>query len=387
MASSFKRSHQKRQNSAGVVVRQAYQTSALLENMKISSVPEPCPFPNLPPPQKVLLTGATGFLGRHVLYELIKRPIKLACLVRASNISSGTKRLKEVIETMPLSLEKKQKALQSIEVVLPQDLHDKNKLPSFDCLIHTAANVSLSSSFSQSFDDNVGLTQKLYRIAQKNNAHFVHVSTLSVFVSSDFPQTVISPISSLSQTSRLFGNYAATKYLAEAFLFSQKDIPLSVYRLGQLASSLWYSPNHDPIQSIIHATKLSGLPSWFVPNSNDQTDLVSTMEVASILVQHLCSPNVYHLASPKSLSSLQMFEALTKTFPQSLFHRNHWENHKQASRALLRYSNPCMHQKYPYWDVFQSSHHVYENSLINRPAHTVFSHMLQYSATPPYQTL
>jgi thioester reductase-like protein len=53
------------------------------------------------PPRHILLTGATGFVGAFLLYELLQRTqAKIHCLVRANNPDEGLKRLQNTPGTI-----------------------------------------------------------------------------------------------------------------------------------------------------------------------------------------------------------------------------------------------------------------------------------------------
>lgn len=357
-------------------MRQEYLTKPLLEKMGIYSIPPFMDQKTHIKPLTVFLTGGTGFLGSHVLFYLLKKGIKVYCLVRASDNTSAYERIVEALKGFPLT----SCEISNIQCVL----HDKweDFTASFDCLIHTAGNISLSSSFDQSFSDNVILTQNMYKLAHQHHAHMVHVSSLSVLVSSDLPSGALYPKAQLSCIQKTHGVYATTKFLAEAFLLNHQTLPLSVYRLGQLASTPFKLASSDPLWHIIDAFAQDGFPCFVRPCSYHKTDLLDTNHVAKFIVDNLTTPKIYHIASPVSLSSQEMFECLTQSFPKSLngatSNQTAWNNHKKARRALLRYSDNNLFQKYPYWDVFQSSRHSYEKTPITQSALSVFEAMIQY---------
>lgn len=50
------------------------------------------------PPQRVLLTGATGFLGVHILASLLRDThVDVFCLVRAGNEEEALQRLEDTL--------------------------------------------------------------------------------------------------------------------------------------------------------------------------------------------------------------------------------------------------------------------------------------------------
>ena len=119
---------------------------------------------------KALLTGATGFLGRRVLRQLVAEGVEVRCAVRASSCLDGINELKakhgDQIETVMMNLANEDechKAASGCDVVL-----------------HLAA--ALSGCASGLFQNTVVPTRELVRVSSEAGVkRFVLVSSLGVY--------------------------------------------------------------------------------------------------------------------------------------------------------------------------------------------------------------
>lgn len=92
---------------------------------------------------RILLTGATGFIGRHVLRKLLQRGHRVTAIVRASNTATGEERLRSLMRSCGWPDEWNQQ-LSVIEGALPnlsaiQSLALNKAMASCDRVIHCAA--------------------------------------------------------------------------------------------------------------------------------------------------------------------------------------------------------------------------------------------------------
>ena len=131
---------------------------------------------------KVLVTGATGFLGIHVLKELMDRKVKTAALVRSSQLPSKD-RLQGLLAyyfDSPLTDE-----VESYVTVVDSDITDPNlkeklKDVQFDTIVNCAALVKHFAVDDSIEKVNVGGVKNLIGIAKDRGARLVQISTLSV---------------------------------------------------------------------------------------------------------------------------------------------------------------------------------------------------------------
>ncbi|MBE0675014.1 MAG: NAD-dependent epimerase/dehydratase family protein [Bacteroidales bacterium] len=146
---------------------------------------------------KILVTGATGFLGSWVLSRLVTQYGKENVVGTGRNVTKSVKMEEEGF------------------VIVRGDLTDpsfvKNYLQGFTHVVHCAAKSSLWGSYDSFYRSNVVATQNLL-----NEIHgierFIYISTPSIyFMFSDRFQ--VREDSALP--SRFVNHYTATKYLAE----------------------------------------------------------------------------------------------------------------------------------------------------------------------------
>ena len=132
----------------------------------------------------VLLTGAAGFLGIHVLKELIERKEgKIFCLVRQSDAISPEDRLKNMLMYYFDSIFEEAFAEQIS--VLNADITDDTLQAvlapvHYDTLINCAACVKHYASDDQIERVNVHGVENLIRSVREKNARMIQISTVSV---------------------------------------------------------------------------------------------------------------------------------------------------------------------------------------------------------------
>ena len=132
----------------------------------------------------VLLTGANGFLGIHVLAELLKKDdIHIIALVRGSKGISGKDRLLALMAYYfddPLEDEVEKKVTVIESDVTSMSLLDELKNEKFELIINCAALVKHFAADDSIERVNLGGVKNLIGVALAHNARMVQVSTLSV---------------------------------------------------------------------------------------------------------------------------------------------------------------------------------------------------------------
>ena len=130
----------------------------------------------------VLLTGATGYLGIHVLRELIDTDAPtITCMVRGKDQQSAEHRLKNLLFYY---FEKSFKELFGSRIFVvngdvTQDLTALG-LDKIDTVFNCAANVKHFSKGTDIEDVNIGGAQRCVEFCLKTGAQLVHVSTTSI---------------------------------------------------------------------------------------------------------------------------------------------------------------------------------------------------------------
>ena len=172
---------------------------------------------------KVLITGSEGFIGSHLVEELIKSGYKVRCFVLYNSFNSYG---------WLNNLEKE--ILNNCEVIFG-DIRDancvKNAVRGMDVIIHLAALIGIPYSYTASesyIDTNIKGTLNLLNAAKGSNINkFIHTSTSEVFGSAQYlPMNENHPINCQSP-------YAASKAGADSLVMSYKksfDLPVTILR-------------------------------------------------------------------------------------------------------------------------------------------------------------
>jgi len=135
-------------------------------------------------PRRVLLTGATGYLGSHVLFELLRRNAKhIYCLVRSGKGQSSEERLKTVFMyyfagMIDESVLKKVTVIDSD--ITDSGLIDCVKDLDFDTIINCAASVKHFAADDSIEKVNYGGVLNLIDVAKAKDCTLVQISTESV---------------------------------------------------------------------------------------------------------------------------------------------------------------------------------------------------------------
>ncbi|HWB94941.1 MAG TPA: AMP-binding protein, partial [Puia sp.] len=193
------------------------------------------------PPQKILLTGATGFVGAYIMAALLRATsTTLFCLVRAKGDKTAGQRIMANLEAYGLG----DPAFESRIVPVRGDLADPGLgidgarydelAQTVDHIYHVAAHMDLQSSYSQLKPANVGSVIELIRLASTARLKkLIYASTLAIFSGGrEGIRYEIDPIDD-ERHARAFG-YSGSKWVAEKILLDTmaRGLPAQVHRLG-----------------------------------------------------------------------------------------------------------------------------------------------------------
>ncbi|MGN1195437.1 MAG: amino acid adenylation domain-containing protein, partial [Acutalibacteraceae bacterium] len=192
----------------------------------------------------VLLTGAAGFLGIHILYELIHRYTgKIYCMLRDKKNTSAEKHLNTIFfYYFEESL--KEKYADRV-IVLNGDVTDLRSFDKFlqykiDTVINCAANVKHFSKGTDIEDVNLYGLLNVIDFCKQADARLIHVSTMSiggVYIGTP------GEVTSLEETDLYFGQqqiskYTMSKFLAERAILDEaaKGFNAKIMRVGNLSA-------------------------------------------------------------------------------------------------------------------------------------------------------
>ena len=171
---------------------------------------------------RYLVTGGTGFLGRHVLARLLARPdAEIFCLVRSPSRLSA--------RTSDLAGHQRLTAIRGDLTVDGLGVSDEDAatLAGVDHVLHLAAVYDLTASDAANRAANVEGTRRVIELAERIGARLLH-HVSSVAVAGDYPGRFTEADFDAGQ--HLHSPYYATKFAAEALVRTQTGVPWRVYR-------------------------------------------------------------------------------------------------------------------------------------------------------------
>jgi thioester reductase-like protein/short-subunit dehydrogenase involved in D-alanine esterification of teichoic acids len=172
-----------------------------------------------------LVTGGTGFLGRHVVGRLLERPdARVLLLVRRQSLA----KLDALTARWPQAGRLEPVVGDITDPLLGLDSQERDRLRgSVDHVVHLAALYDMTADEETDHRVNIGGTQEALALAGDLQARcFHHVS--SVAVAGDHRGRFTE--SMFDEGQRLPSPYHATKFEAERLVREQRDVPWRVYR-------------------------------------------------------------------------------------------------------------------------------------------------------------
>ena len=275
----------------------------------------------------VLLTGCTGFLGIHLLRNLLldDNVKKIYCIIRNKINLNGKKRLYKMIEYYFNSDESLLSLIEEKVIVLNGDISktqlglDKKTYidaqENVSCVINSAANVRHFAKLEQLRKDNVQSVQNLIEFCGKK-IFFAHISTLSIAgFHGDNTENKIFDENTLYIKQEFNNNpYLVTKFEAEKKIFEATEIGLNanIFRLGNIMprfSDGVFQQNANQnvflgalkaiIDSKVIAKDFLGLKVEFSP-----VDECSKMILS--LLKNSAPNSIYHILNNKEISLFEL---------------------------------------------------------------------------------
>ncbi len=198
-------------------------------------------------PTRILLTGATGFLGGYLLVSLLQRTsARVVCLVRAADLATARKRLEGNADQYGLTIDFARVDVRLGAVDQPQLGWDEPTWASeaelCDTIMHAAANVSFLPNFDRLRPVNVDSVTTLLRLAAAARPKRVHlVSTYAIFNAAEYNGTTLAREEPARGDGTGFRRgYPASKWAAERLggLARDRGWNVTVHRAGLLWGDL-----------------------------------------------------------------------------------------------------------------------------------------------------
>ncbi|MGB9376477.1 MAG: amino acid adenylation domain-containing protein [Mycobacteriales bacterium] len=243
-------------------------------------------------PRRVLVTGATGYLGAFLVRELADRTdAELYCLVRAADEAAGFERVRKTMETYLIWDET---LIDRIHVVCG-DLAEPGLglaeqqwaelARSVDSIYHSGALVNFLYPYTVLKAPNVDGTAEILRLAATSVLKAVHyISTIDVFLQTDIPRPYLEdePLVPLDVPE----GYARSKWVADHVVRKARDmgVPCCIYRPGMMISHTDTGATQDNDYLLVEIKGL--LEFGVVPEANFMFDAIP-IDFASKAIAHI----------------------------------------------------------------------------------------------------
>jgi long-chain acyl-CoA synthetase len=261
---------------------------------------------------KVLLTGANGFLGTHIALELVENTDdKIVALIRAENYEKALRRLKrawwdwpELIRALDNRIEVIHGDVTIEKLGLEKFLYDSLVL-GLTHIIHTVADLRLHAPIEELRKTNLVGTLNLLKLAiqaRKNGKfyRFSHIST--AYVAGKRSGTVFEE--DLTDKYGFWSNYEKSKYESEKAV-RESNLPYSIFRPGMIVgdSKTGEIKTFNTLYILLKLYLTEKLK--FIPTSSSLTlnpvpvDYVAN-SVRNLTFNPQAEGKTFHLTAPKS---------------------------------------------------------------------------------------
>ncbi len=312
----------------------------------------------------VLLTGVTGFLGIHILEELLnKEKGKIFVIVRKD---AGSTVKEKLLNKMHYYFGDKYDSYIDRRIIIIQgevseDGFSLNQEELFklgnnvNTIINSVANVSHYGNYSDFYNSNVKSVEKIISFANTFNLKVFHISTLSVsgnafidqyYMYQDFKEDVIFDESKYYIGQNLENVYVRSKFEAERVLLDaiSKGTDAYILRVGNLMPRLSDGKFQDNINDNAYISRLKAfidigcIPDYLKDAYLEFTPIDSTAKAIIKIIQHTNNTNkIYHIFNHNHV----YIEDLLKILPQLNYNLDVVDNmvFKQKIRDILSSAN------------------------------------------------
>ncbi|GMK37681.1 peptide synthetase [Paenibacillus sp. CCS19] len=282
-------------------------------------------------PACILLTGATGYLGSHILYELLKKSqARIAALVRRSHEQSAVDRLWDVMRTYfgdsLLFLMNERVTVVEGDLEIPGlglSPQDKEMLYSqIDTVVHAAADVRHLGDEEQIFKSNVDATRHLLELAQSRpGVRFHHISTIGVpeQLALDGKWESVEQSGAIDANLNVDNVYTNSKLEAEKLVFAaaSQGLAVSVYRPGNIACHSLSGKFQTNIESNAFYRMIKGmLLLGKAPEISCYIDVTpvdyASSTITDLMLNQEAVGRVFHICNPNPITYMELIEMINK---------------------------------------------------------------------------
>ncbi len=263
---------------------------------------------------RILLTGATGFLGAFLLDELLRQTdAEVYCLIRGGSRERALRRLFQNLEKYdldPISVADRiipvPGDLSQPELGLaPEDFDQLAR--EIDVIYHNGAVLNFAYTYPVLRESNVRGTHEILRLAMRHHLKPTHyVSTVAVLASSHRSAfDLVTEADRLPSFSSLRDAYSQTKWMSEQLIAvaRERGLPVTIYRPGGITGHS--QTGICNVGDLIHVMALGCYQLGTLPHLDLEFNLAPVDFVAAALVALSRRPGLlgktFHLVNPEPL--------------------------------------------------------------------------------------
>jgi len=288
--------------------------------------------------KNILLTGATGFLGSHILKKYLEKnkSSKIYCLVRRKDGENPKERLEQRLEYFfgkeyVESIQNKVIVIEGDTIKDDMFVNESDKeliIKDVDCIINSAAHVKHFGDLELFNKINTESVDTLARFALNYDKKLIQISTLSVsgniLENGQIEQTHIKPGTIFNENKLFIGQnldnvYAYTKFMGEKIIYDyiiNDGLKAKVIRMGNLTGRFIdgkFQPNAEEnafAQRLKTIIELGVLPDNLLDFDVEFTPIDYAAEAVVTLVNTEEKYNTFHLFNDNHIK----MEELNKIF-------------------------------------------------------------------------
>ncbi|MDR3679528.1 MAG: NAD(P)-dependent oxidoreductase [Flavipsychrobacter sp.] len=243
--------------------------------------------------QKVLITGASGFVGYHLIEAALQRNLEVYAAVRKT---SKIDHLKDLDINIVL-----------LDIMNTDELVAQLELLQCDYIIH-AAGITRAKTAREYFSVNADYTQTLAEAAMTADIplkKFIFISSLAALGPTTY--NALHAITERAEPMPLT-NYGKSKLLAEEYLSEVKDLPLMVFRPTAV-----YGPREKDIFIMFKSLRQRIEP--YIGRSPQRLSFIYAKDLAAITITGMLMRdkyNTYNVSDGKSYSRYALADITKK---------------------------------------------------------------------------
>jgi thioester reductase-like protein len=270
----------------------------------------------------VLITGATGLVGSHLVREVVRRHARIVfCLVRADSDEAAQARLAGHLAAAGVSEADLGRCVRAVrgDATLPNLGLPQRRFAELaervGVVFHNAAKLDFVSSYGALRPANVSSVRSILEFAALGRPKFVaHTSSVSVLESPLRREGQVSEHAPLDFPESLAVGYAQSKWVADALVLHARarGFATSIFRPSWIVGPAGSTPSGDFLVRFLEGCRRIRA----LPDSHYRWDLVPAKHVARAIVELTWSDAgrqpVYHLGATRHLSIPQLAAGLQR---------------------------------------------------------------------------